>query len=113
MAPARSPSAGANDYTGTTVVNEGKLDQYHRRFTVARPSRSPTAPASACNCPWFGQFNLSSVTLGTSAGTTLTSTSAALAIRLIPPAHRPGNLALNGTVTVNIADTLPQIGRFR
>ena len=102
----------ANSYTGTTVVNAGALAittdaSGGGGYSVANGANL-SVKVQAANA----QLNAASLTLAS-------STSAALSLDLgsfgnpsSAPMNVSGALAVNGTITINIADGLPQLGQF-
>ena len=102
---------GANSYTGDTVVNAGTLATTTAtsgggNYSVANGAGLSVQVVGSLN----SQLNASSLSLASSATT--------LGIDLNNfgnPSSAPlnvGTLTVNGTVTINIADALPQIGQF-
>src|ERR1035437_10072671 len=102
---------GANTYTGATVVNAG---------TLATTTASTGGGAYTVNGVGFGlqvagslnsQLNASSVALASSV-TTLNFDLNNFGNPASAPLNVVGALAVNSTVTVNIADATPQLGQF-
>ncbi|HEY5915683.1 MAG TPA: autotransporter-associated beta strand repeat-containing protein [Verrucomicrobiae bacterium] len=103
---------GANDYTGATVVNAGGLVLNNASvgggpITIA----DGVALGLKVQIPG-GQLFAGSITLGTSAATTLNVDLGAFGNPLAAPLATSSTLAVNGTVTVNISDDFPQVGSF-
>ena len=100
--------SGANSYAGGNIVNGGKLVT-----TTASTSGDITVGNSAS----FGlvvllanaQMAVPNVTLGTSS---LDFDLGAFGNPTTAPLSASSTLAVNGAVTVNIADALPQVGQF-
>jgi autotransporter-associated beta strand protein len=101
---------GANDYTSATIVSAGRLINTTDAYGAAPVTVANGAGYGVQLSISFGQLNLSSLTLGTTDATTLDFDVGGFGNPVVPPLNVTGNLALNGTVTVNIADALPQIG---
>ncbi|HEU5396466.1 MAG TPA: autotransporter-associated beta strand repeat-containing protein, partial [Verrucomicrobiae bacterium] len=103
---------GANSYAGLTAVNEGTLATTTAStgagaYSVANSSTLDVQVVGSLN----SQLNMSSLSFD--------NTSTTLGIDLNNfgnPASAPINvtsaLTVNGTVTINIADALPQVGQF-
>lgn len=104
--------SGANGYTGPTVVNAGTLATTTAStgggsYSVANGAGLGVGVASA-----NGQLTASSVTLASSTAATLDFDLAAFGNPTSAPLNVTGTFAVNGTITVNIADALPQVGQF-
>ena len=104
--------SGANFYSGPTVVSAGTL--------VTTPASSALGTYSVADNAGLGvtltgantQFSPATVTLGTSLGATNSFDLGGFGNPTLAPLNVTGNLAVNGTIVVNIADTLPQLGQF-
>lgn len=101
--------SGANTYTGPTVVNAGKLvsstdSTANGSYTVASGAALGVNVLNAGS-----QLNQASLTLN--AGT-LDFDLGSFGNPTLAPLNVTGALAVNGVVTVNIADDLPQLGQF-
>ncbi len=104
--------SGANTYTGATVVNAGTLatttaSTGSGSYAVANGAGLGVQVASA-----NGQLNASTVTLASSTAAALDFDLAAFGNPTFAPLNVAATLAVNGTITVNIADSLPQLGQF-
>ncbi len=101
---------GANEYAGTTVVNEGGLVLNTTATGGGAITLADGTALSLQVSTGGGQLSASSITLGTSAATTLNMDLGGFGNPSAAPLSTPGTLAVNGTVTVNISDDLPQLG---
>ncbi|HEY9173642.1 MAG TPA: autotransporter-associated beta strand repeat-containing protein [Verrucomicrobiae bacterium] len=100
---------GANTYSAPTVVNGGKLivtsDSFAAgAYTVGSGGALGIRPTSL-----NAQLNISSLSLGAT-GAALDFDLGAHGNPVSAPLSVLGNLVVNGTVAVNIADALPQVG---
>lgn len=103
---------GNNGYTGPTIVNAGKLitstaTAFTGNYTIANEAGLGvivTSPGS--------QLFPGNLTLGSSSATSLDFNLGAFGNPSAAPINVAGTLAVNGTVTVNIASGLPQLGQF-
>ncbi len=101
---------GTNTYSGATVVNAGTL--------VTSTSDLGGGAVTVANGAGYGaklivpgtQLTIASLTLGTSAATTLALDLGGAGNPAAAPLVVSGVLAVNGTSTVNISDALPQVG---
>jgi fibronectin-binding autotransporter adhesin len=107
--------AGANSYSGATLVNQGTL--------ITSPANQANGNITVADNAGFGVGNLgahdaqctvANLSLGTSTGATLSfdlgffgNPDAGFA-----PLNVSGNLAASGTIVINIADGSPALGRF-
>lgn len=103
---------GANDYTGTNVVNAGKLivstDAYGAApVRVADGATYGVRPSYA-----NGSLTIQSLALGTISGAALEFHLGASGNPVIAPLSVNGGLTLNGPTTVSITDELPQLGQI-
>jgi autotransporter-associated beta strand protein len=104
---------GDSTYTGATVVNAGVLNA----ATASSGGGSYTVANGAGGMGVVvvvslnSQLNASSVTLPSTA-TVFNFDLGAFGNPTLAPLNVVGALTVNGTVTVNIADALPQIGQF-
>lgn len=101
--------SGANTYSGATVVNAGKLVNStdataNGSYTLANGAALGVNLVNA-----GGQLNQASLTLGT---VTLDMDLGSFGNPTSAPLNVTGALAVNGVVTVNIDDDLPQLGQF-
>jgi autotransporter-associated beta strand protein len=103
---------GANNYGGPNTVLGGKLitgtsSSASGDYTIADGAGMGVIVQSA-----NGQYNVGNVTLGTSAGGTLDFDVDGFGNPSGAPLNVLGAFAVRGTITVNIADALPQVGQF-
>jgi autotransporter-associated beta strand protein len=101
---------GANEYTGATVINGGKLiltsDTYvPTPCTVGNGAGLGVRPMFA-----GGQLSLTSLTLATSTAASLDFDLGGFGNPTFAPLAVTGVLTLNGTITVNIVSTAPSVG---
>ncbi len=104
--------SGANSYVGPTVVSNGTVitttaSSANGTYTVEDNAGFGVTVASA-----GGQFTSSTMTLGNTSGTTLSFDLGASGNPTVAPLIVTGILTVNGTNTVNIADSDPQIGQI-
>lgn len=104
--------SGGNTYTGPTVVNAGKLigttdASGFGSYTVADGASFGVRLAFA-----GAQLGVTDLTLGNATGASLDFDLGAHGNPIIAPLAAYGNLAVNGTITVNLATALPQLGEF-
>ena len=107
--------AGADSYSGATLVNQGTLitssaNLANGNYTVADNAGFGVGNLGAHDA----QCNAANLSLGTSAGATLSfdlgsfgNPDAGFA-----PLNVSGNLAASGTIVINITDGSPQLGQF-
>jgi len=105
--------SGANGYAGATLINAGTLAVTTDSaagsvggYTVASGAKMKVSVAFD-----EAQLNTASVTFNSGA-TTLEVDLGAFGNPLAAPVNPSGALAVNGTVTINLIDTLPQLGQF-
>ena len=107
---------GANTYTGNTVINAGSVITTTGSATPGNVSVADNAVFGVTVQSAGAQYTAANVTLGSSAGASLTFNLSAFgnpANNQAPLSVSPGGaLTLNGTITVNVADALPQLGEF-
>ena len=100
---------GASDYSGTSTVNGGKListtDAYGAGAVSVANGGGYGVIASYANAA----LSISALTLAAGA-TSLDFDLGSFGNPVVAPLHTLGALTVNGTVTVNIADGLPQPG---
>ena len=104
--------AGANGYTGATAVNAGTLATTTASYGGGSFSVADGAGLSIQVASANGQLNAANATLATSAAVSLSFDLGAFGNPAFAPLNVSSTLAVNGTVTVNIADGLPQVGQF-
>ena len=100
-----------NNYSGPTVVSAGKLAVTTATTTAGGYSVATAAELSLMVLSGNAQISPANLTVGNSTldfdlgnfGNPANSGA---------PWNLTGNLAVNGTVTINIADALPQVGQF-
>jgi autotransporter-associated beta strand protein len=102
----------ANSYTGPTVVNGGKL-----AVTTAASGGGSYAVGNGADLgvtvlSGNAQLNASSLTLATSTSALLDLDLGSFGNPSSAPVNVSGAMAVNGTITVNITDGLPQLGQF-
>lgn len=103
---------GVNTYTGQTTVNAGKLQVSTATSVSSSVVVSNSAGFGVIVAAANGQVSSASATLGSTAATTLDFDLSNFGNPTLAPLNVTGNLAVNGTVTVNIADAFPQVGQF-
>lgn len=104
--------SGANTYSGATVVNAGIL-----AFTTASLASGPCTLADGATVELSttganSEYSCSALTLGNSVGATLGFDLGSFGNPALAPWNVTGTLAVNGTVTINVADGMPQVGAF-
>ena len=104
--------SGANSYTGPTLVSAGTLATTAASSAVAAYTVADNAGLSVIMISANAQFSPASVTLGSSTGATVGFDLGGFGNPSVAALNIVGNLAVNGTIMVNIADTLPQLGQF-
>src|ERR1039458_3702770 len=104
--------SGANSYTGPTLVSAGRLATTAASSAVAAYTVADNAGLSVIMISANAQFSPASVTLGSSTGATVGFDLGGFGNPSVTALNIVGNLAVNGTIMVNIADTLPQLGQF-
>ena len=103
---------GANSYSGPTIVSGGKLavrtdSTGGGEYLVADGAELAEEVLSA-----NAQLNMANFTVGTSTGVTLDFDLGNFGNPTAAPINVGGTFAANGTITINIADGLPQLGEF-
>jgi autotransporter-associated beta strand protein len=104
--------SGANSYVGTTFVNGGKL--------ITTTASTGSGDISVANGAGIGvnvlaanaQLNAANITLASSTAASVDLNLGSFGNPTLAPLNGSGTLAVNGVITVNIADGLPQLGQF-
>lgn len=104
--------SGANSYTGNTLVNQGTLATTTANGAVGTYSVADNAGLSETVAAANAQFSPATVNLGASTGATVGFDLGGFGNPTLAPLNVTGNLAVNGTIVVNVADSLPQLGQF-
>jgi autotransporter-associated beta strand protein len=104
--------SGANTYAGTTDIKAGTLvtttaSTGSGSYTLANNTTLGVSVVSA-----NGQLNMNNATLASSAAANLNLDLGSFGNPAAAPVNVSGTLAVNGTITLNIADGLPQMGPF-
>jgi autotransporter-associated beta strand protein len=104
--------SGANTYTGNTAVNAGTVATTTATsgggsYTVADSATLGVTVESA-----GAQLGMASATFASSTAATLNIDVGAFGNPTAAPVNVSGNLAVNGAITVNVADGFPQLGQF-
>jgi len=102
--------AGGNTYTGPTAVNAGKLVVTANSTLGGGAYAVANAAGLGVNLVYAGaQVNQSSLTLNNS---TVDLDLGGFGNPTVAPLNVATTLGVNGVVTINIADSLPQLGQF-
>lgn len=104
--------SGANGYVGPTVVSNGILVTTTASYANGTYTVEDGAGFGVLVAAQGGQFQPSAVTLGNTAGSSLNFDLGTFGNPTAAPLVVNGNLSVNGTTTVNIADGFPQLGQF-
>lgn len=104
--------SGANGYSGATIVNAGTLATTANSYAIGAYTVADNAGLGVNVIYLNAQFSPASVSVGTSAGASLNFDLGAFGSPTSAPLAVSGNLTLNGTITVNVADAAPVIGQF-
>ena len=104
--------SGANFYAGATIINAGTLATTTASFANGAYTVADNAGLGVISTYLNAQIYPSSVTLGTSAGASLNFDLGAFGNPSVATLAVGGNLALNGPITVNVADAAPVLGEF-
>ena len=106
--------AGTNTYTGATLVNQGTLGNTTASSTTS--SGYSLADGAGLSVQVVGalnsQISVSNVAFGVSLPTTASFDLGGFGNPTIAPLNVINTLAVNGTVTVNIADAAPALGQI-
>lgn len=103
---------GFNSYSGSTTVNGGKLITTANSVTAGGYTVADNAGLGVIVPSANAQLNISSLTLSGPTTASLDFNLGAFGNPSSAPINVAGNFDVNGTVTVNIADDLPQVGQF-
>lgn len=101
--------SGANTYIGSTVVSAGKLIEGTASLVTTPVTVANTAGYGVSLAVANGQVSHSTVTLSGPANT-LNFVLGAFGNPTVAPLNVTSALSVNGTTTVNISDSLPQVG---
>jgi autotransporter-associated beta strand protein len=104
--------SGANGYVGNTVINAGTVATTTAstgagNYTVANGAALGVTVLSA-----NAQLNIGNATLASSTAATLNVDVGSFGNPSAAPMNVSGTLAVNGAITINVADGLPQLGQF-
>jgi autotransporter-associated beta strand protein len=104
--------SGQNSYSGATTVSAGTLATTTENYAQGNYSVADNAGFSVILKATGEQFSPANLSLGTSAGASIGFDIGAVGNPSVAPLNVTGNLALNGTITVNFADAAPVVGEF-
>lgn len=104
--------SGVNQYTGASVVNAGKLVVTTASLGGGAYSVADNAGLGVTVAAAGTQLNAASLALASSTAATLDFDLGAFGNPASAVLNVLGGLAVNGVVTINIADALPQVGSF-
>ena len=104
--------SGANNYSGATIVNAGTLAVTTASAATAGYTVADGAGFAVASLALNAQFSPANITIGTAGATTVNFDLGSFGNPTSAPLNIAGNLAANGTITVNITDALPQLGQF-
>jgi autotransporter-associated beta strand protein/T5SS/PEP-CTERM-associated repeat protein len=104
--------AGANSYTGPTVVSAGTLATTTDSTGGGDYSLADNAALSLTVKNANAQLNAANLNLASSTAAALNLDLGAFGNPMVAPINVSGNLAVNGVITVNLADALPNYGQF-
>lgn len=104
--------SGANSYNGPTVVSNGILATTTTStgggdFTAVDGTTLNVSVASAGS-----QLSTANLTMGSGSGATLGINLDSLGNPSVAPVNVSGTLTIKGTLTINVADSLPAVGEF-
>jgi len=105
---------GANTYTGNTVINGGTLATTTASTGAGSYTLANNAALAVTVVSAGGQLNMNNATLASSTAAALDIDLGTFGNPLVTqaPVNVSGTLAVNGTITINILDGLPQPGQF-
>lgn len=101
-----------NSYSGATIVNGGKLVTTTASSTGGGYTLANNAGLGVVLQYGNAQLNVASLTMSGPTASSLDFTLSNFGNPSAAPINVYGALAVNGTVTLNIADDLPQVGQF-
>jgi autotransporter-associated beta strand protein len=104
--------SGPNTYVGNTVVNAGALAVTTASIGAGNYTVADNAALDVQVLSANAQLNVANLALGSSAGATVGFDLGGFGNPSSAPLNASGALAVNGTIVVNLTDTLPQIGQF-
>lgn len=102
----------ANNYPGPTVINAGKLAVTTDSSGAGSYSVADGAALSVKVQAANAQLNAASLSLATSTSASLDLDLGSFGNPVSAPVNVSGALGVNGTITINIIDGLPQLGQF-
>jgi autotransporter-associated beta strand protein len=105
---------GANSYTGDTVVNAGSVFTTTESSTRGNVTVADNASFGVTVLSAGAQYSAANVTLGNLAGATLNFDLGAFGNPAVgqAPLNASGTLTVAGTIVVNVADAMAQLGEF-
>lgn len=104
--------SGGNSYGGNTTINAGKLLVSSAATTAGDVTVANNAGFGVTLASANGQYNAANFTLSGPTAASLDFNLGAFGNPVAAPVNVIGNFDVNGTVTVNVTDDLPQIGQF-
>ncbi|HSU55592.1 MAG TPA: autotransporter-associated beta strand repeat-containing protein, partial [Candidatus Dormibacteraeota bacterium] len=104
--------SGANNYIGNTVINGGTLATTTASTGAGSYILANNTALGVTVMNANAQLNMSSATLASSTAATLNIDVGAFGNPSAAPVNVSSALAVNGTITVNVADGFPQLGQF-
>ncbi|HYG22688.1 MAG TPA: autotransporter-associated beta strand repeat-containing protein [Verrucomicrobiae bacterium] len=103
---------GANSYQGSTVVNAGRLFVTSNTGGGGDYSFANNTTLGVTVLPPVFQLNMANLTLGTGGNVALDVDLGSFGNPTAAPINVVNQLAVNGTVAITLADTMPQLGSF-
>ena len=105
--------SGGNNFNSPVIISAGTLATTTASTSVGAISVTDSAGFSVVSTGVGFQFNASSsMTLGTTAGAAVGFDLGGFGNPTVAPLNVGGNMAVNGTTVINVADALPQLGQF-